>query len=280
MKKNIQRILKLMAVACMMTVFMVGCSDDDDNNGGPSLTGQSKIYTLNSVSNPAINGTVKFAERSDNTTVITIDLNGTSSGTTHVAHIHENSAAETGAIIIDLNSIKGSTGKSETIVKELNDGTDITYNELLALNAYTNVHLSATNLATLIAQGDIGENELTAASTTYALDGVNASGINGTVTFAKRVSGSSLVTVDLDGASPTGNYPIYIYDNSVAATGPIAINLNNYTGSTGTSATSVRKLNNNTAISYDQLTNFNGHINVGTSATNPEYVAQGNIGSN
>lgn len=280
MKQNIQRILKVTAVACVMTVFMVGCSDDDDNNGGPSLTGQSKIYTLNSVSNPAISGTVKFAERSDHTTVVTIDLNGTASGTTHVAHIHENSAAETGDIIIDLSSIKGSTGMSETIVKELNDGTDITYNELLALNGYTNVHLSEANLATLIAQGDVGENELTSASTTYALDGVNASEISGTVKFAKRVSGSTLVTVDLDGASPTGNYPMYIYDNSVAVTGPIAINLNNYTGSTGTSVTSVRKLNNNMAISYDQLTEFNGHINVGTSATNPAYVAQGNIGSN
>lgn len=77
-----------------------------------------------------------------------------------------------------------------------------------------------------------------------------------------------------------GNYPISIYDNSVAATGPVAINLNNYTGSTGTSVTSVRRLNNNTAISYDQLTNFNGHVIVGTSATNSENIAQGNIGSN
>jgi hypothetical protein len=279
MKSSIQRIFKLTAVTCLLAVFVSAC-DDDDKNDGPNLTGESKTYTLNSVSDPDISGTVKFSERSDNTTLVTIDLDGTTSGNTHVAHIHENDAAETGDIIIDLNTIPGSSGKSETIVSELNNGTDITYNELLELNGYVNVHLSASDLATLIAQGDIGENELTGSSATYTLSEVNGSGISGTAKFAKRISGSTLVTVDLDGTTPTANHPIYIYDNNVTTTGPIAINLNNYTGSTGMSVTSIRRLNNSTAISYDQLTDFNGHIGVGTSATNPVIITQGNIGSN
>ena len=158
MKKSIQNFFKVMAVACVMTGFIAACDDDDSN--GINLTGESKTYVLNSVSNPDISGTVKFEERSDNSTIVTIELEGTSSGETHVAHIHENSAAETGDIIIDLNSISGSSGMSETVVTELNDGTPITYSELLMLNGYTNVHLSETDLATLIAQGDIGENEL------------------------------------------------------------------------------------------------------------------------
>jgi len=279
MKKRIQKFFKVMLVAFMATVFMAACNEDDDSSD-IGLTGISKTYTLNSVSNPDISGTVKFAERDDNTTLVTIDLDGTASGNTHVAHIHENTAVETGGIIIDLNSINGETGMSETVVTKLNNGTAITYEELLTLNGYTNVHLSAADLATLVAQGDIGENELTASSTTYSLGTVNESGIDGQVTFAKRVSGSSLVTIDLNGASPTGNYPVYIYDNNLATTGPVAITLNNYTGTTGKSVTSVRKLNNNTLINYDQLTDFNGHINIGTSAIDPTYVAQGNIGSN
>lgn len=279
MKKRIQKFFKVMMVASMATVFIAACNEDDDAEA-IGLTGVSKTYTLNSVSDPDISGTVKFAERDDNTTVVTIDLNGTSSGNTHPAHIHENTAAETGGIIIDLNSINGGTGMSETIVTKLNNGTAITYDELLMLNGYTNVHLSTADLATLVAQGDIGENELTASSTTYTLGTVNESGIDGQVTFAKRVSGSSLVTVDLNGASPTGNYPIYIYDNDVATTGPVALTLNNFTGNTGKSVTSVRKLNNNTLINYDQLTEYNGHINISTSAIDPTYVAQGNIGSN
>lgn len=279
MKKSIGRFLKLTAVTCLMMVFISACDDDDDKNDGPNLTGESKTYTLNTVANPNVSGTVKFEERSDNSTLVTIDLDGTTSGT-HPAHIHENSAAETGSIIIDLNAVPSGSGKSETIVNELNNGTEITYDELLMLNGYVNVHLSATDLATLIAQRDIGENELTGSSATYTLNAVNDSGVSGTARFAKRKSGSTLVTVDLDGASPTANYPMYIYDNTLALTGPVAINLNNYTGSTGSSVTSIRKLNNGTTINYDQLTDFNGHINISTSATNATYISQGNIGSN
>lgn len=280
MKQNTQRFLKLTAVAFMMALFITGCNDDDDKITGPTLTGQSKTYMLQSVSDPAISGTVKFAERSDNTTVVTIDLDGTTSGNTHPAHIHANSAAETGGIIIDLNSVAGATGMSETMVTKLNSGAAIKYSELLTLNGYVNVHASSTDLATLIAQGDIGGNELTNSSTTYALTAVNDSGVNGTVTFGKRVSGATLVTVNLPDAPQTANYPIYIYDNDMTTTGPIAINLNNFLGTAGKSVTSVRKLNNDTAISYDQLTDFNGHVSVSTSATDPTFVAQGNIGSN
>ncbi len=279
MKMQFQKYLKITVVALVMTMVIGACSDDD-NPTTPALTGESKTFTLNAVSNPAISGTVTFAERADNATVITIDLMGTTSGNTHVAHIHENTAAETGAIIIDLNSINGANGMSETVVTKMNDGTAISYDELLTLDGYVNVHLSATELATLVAQGDIGENELTAASTTYSLNTVNESGIDGTVTFAKRMSGSTMVTVDLNGASPSGNYPISIYDNDLATTGLEAISLNNYNGATSKSVTSIRTLNNDTPITYDQLTDFNGHIIVKRSATDATYVAQTNIGSN
>lgn len=75
----------------------------------------------------------------------------------------------------------------------MNNGTEITYNELLSLNGYVHVSASATELSTVVAQGDIGENELTSASTTYVLEAVNDSGIDGTVKFTKRVDGSTLV---------------------------------------------------------------------------------------
>lgn len=279
MKKQIQTFLKIAAVAGVMSIFIGACKDDD-NDVVPTLTGQSKTYVLSSVSNPAISGTVKFAERSDNATIITIDLDGTTSANTPVAHIHQNTAAETGPIILDLSAINGTTGLSETVVTKLNDGTSISYSQLLALNGYVNVHLSADELATLIAQGDIGENELTATSAMYSLNAVNGSGVDGTVTFTKRANATTLAVIDLNGASATGSYPIYIYDNDVATTGPIAIDLNNVNGATGMSATTIRKLNNNTAITYDQLIGFDGHINVGTSATDATYLAQGNIGSN
>jgi len=279
MKTQILSKLSIMAflMAAIATSFMA-CDDDDSNE--PTLTGETKTYPLASVSNPAISGTIKFAERSDNATVITIDLDGTTTGNTHPAHIHANSAVQTGGIIIDLNAVNGETGKSETVVKKKNDGTTISYDQLLQLDGYANVHLSATELTTLIAQGDIGQNELTTTSTTYTLTPVNASGVTGTVTFTKRVNDSTLVKVDLDGVSATGEYPVYIYDNNIVTTGPIAIDLNPVPGTTGVSYTSVTKLNSGTALTYDQLTDFNGHIGINTSPTDAAFLAQANIGSN
>jgi hypothetical protein len=278
MKNGIQKFLKLSAMAVLLSASIVSCDDDDSDDA--KLTGESKTYTLSSVSNPAISGTIKFEERNDNATVVTIDLDGTTSGNIHPAHIHANSAAETGPIIIDFNAVDGATGISKTIVKELNDGTPISYEELLDLDGYANVHLSATDLATLIAQGDIGQNELTATSTTYTLDAVNASGITGTVKFTERVNGLTLVTVDLDGASATGMYPVYIYSNDIAAPGPVVIDLNSVNGATGLSMTTVTQLNSGTAVTYDGLVAYDGHISVSASPTDPTLVAQANIGSN
>jgi hypothetical protein len=55
----------------------------------------------------------------------------------------------------------------------------------LNFDGYINVHLSATNLATLVAQGDIGQNELTAVSK-CSLGSVAVPNISGTATFSKE----------------------------------------------------------------------------------------------
>ena len=90
--------------------------------------------------------------------MITISLIGTTAGGDHPAHIHANSATQGGGIVLDLKNVSGATGKSVTSVNALNNGTAITYDELLTYNGYVNVHLSAAALATLIAQGNIGSN--------------------------------------------------------------------------------------------------------------------------
>ena len=51
-----------------------------------------------------------------------------------------------------------STGKSVTSANALKDGTAVTYESLLNYNGHINVHLSPTQLATRIAQGNIGSN--------------------------------------------------------------------------------------------------------------------------
>ena len=88
-------------------------------------------------------------------------LDGTPDGGMHPAHIHVGSVAEApGAIAITLNSVNGTTGMSMTNVTKFNgeDGEAIDYSELLNYDGYINVHLSAEDLETLVAQGDVGSN--------------------------------------------------------------------------------------------------------------------------
>ncbi len=266
----------LLPIGAALVFAMAGCDDDDD----PQIVA-SEEYVLSSVSDPAISGTVTFAKRSDNKSVITIDLNGTQAGNSHPAHIHGNSAVQGGGILLDLTNVDGADGMSETIVETLNDGTPITYEQLLEFDGYVNVHASSANLGTLIAQGDIGQNELTEDNEVYPLNSVSDPAISGTATFAKRKNGYTLVTIQLEGTSAGGDHPSHIHANDAATGGPIVLDFNNIEGGTGISRTNVTQLNDGTDITYDELLEFDGYINVHFSPTQlATLIAQGNIGAN
>jgi hypothetical protein len=139
-------------------VCFAGCDDDDYGTDDTPTPNNQRTYTLNPLGNSGVSGTVTFAKVDDVTTNITIELGGTQSGNSHPAHIHSGSAGSGGPIVLDFNPVDGGTGKSETMVTKLNDGTDITYEELIAFNGHVNIHLSAAEIATMIAQGNIGSN--------------------------------------------------------------------------------------------------------------------------
>src|SRR5262245_3996960 len=123
--KKCRRILATLMLLSVVAFYFSACSSDD----GPSLTGESKVYTLNPVSDPSIHGTVTFANRSDKSVLVTIQLSGTQSGNSHPAHIHVDNAATAGAIAVDFTPVDGATGKSETVIKTLNDGTVVSYDD-------------------------------------------------------------------------------------------------------------------------------------------------------
>ncbi|HEA28920.1 MAG TPA: CHRD domain-containing protein [Leeuwenhoekiella sp.] len=249
--------------------------------GANELTGESKVYELGSKSNPNIMGDATFAERKNGTTLITIALEGTSEGDAFPAHIHRNSAAQGGAIIINLDTIRGSAGMSLSQIDTLNTGESITYEELLAFDGYINAHLSADNLGVLVAQGDIGANELTGESKEYTLGSKSDPNIRGTANFAQRVNGSTLITIALEGTAEGDAFPAHIHRNSAEESGPIIINLDTIRGPVGVSLSQIDTLNDGDPISYEQLLEFDGYINAHLSASNlGVLVAQGNIGAN
>ncbi len=249
----------------------------DDEVKGPMLTGESREYNLASVSDPSISGTVTFEERDDEQVVITIQLDGTQASETHPAHIHANSAAQGGPIVLDLNDVSGADGKSETIVNAWNDGSPLSYADLLDFDGFVNVHKSSADLGTLVAQGDIGANELTGDSKVYQMTPVADPSVTGTVTFEKRKKGTTLVTIALDGTQPGASHASHFHANSVAQGGSIIINLKNVDGTTGMARTSVDTMNNGTPITYEELLNINAYINVHVLST---FVAQADVGQN
>lgn len=249
--------------------------------GANALTGESVTYTLDSIAVPSIKGEAIFYERNNGTTLVELSVENTPVDGMHPAHIHTNTAAEGGGIAITLNSIDGSGGVSRTQVGVFDDGTPITYGELLNYDGYINVHFSADDLATIVAQGDIGSNALTGESVTYALNDVDMSGVSGTATFAQRKDSTTLVTLLLTGTPEGGAHPAHIHRNTAEEGGGIAIDLTNVNGTTGISKTSVMATNNNVPITYEELTAFDGYINVHVSAADlATLLAQGDIGAN
>ena len=249
--------------------------------GENELTGDTKEYELMTKDVPGISGTATFAARKSGAALVTVMLNGTPDGGMHPGHIHLNSAAEGGGIAKTLTTLDGTTGMSVTHIEALNDGTEIGYEGLLDFDGYINFHLSADDLATLVAQGDIGANELTGETKEYDLVTKDVPGISGTATFAARKSGAALVTVMLDGTPDGGMHPGHIHFNSAAETGGIAKTLTTLDGTTGMSVTHIEALNDGTEIGYEGLLDFDGYINFHLSADNlATLVAQGDIGQN
>jgi len=264
-------------------IVITACDKDDEEPGlmPPEETGNEKSFNMILTSTQLPGGTIKFIELDDGTTKVEIKLSGLSGSGSHPAHIHDNSGAEGGGIAISLENVDGSTGESEIIVAALDNGTPITYEALIDFDGHVNVHLSESDLTTIVAQGEIGPNELTLNIEVYDLAEIGGSGVSGDITFVERVSGEILSIISLENTPAGGEHPAHIHLNSVATGGDVAISLNPVNGDNGFSLTDFDQLNNGTAITFAELQDFDGHVNVHLSATDlATVVSSGDIGGN
>ena len=242
----------------IMTLAMTtltGCKKEEEND---KYTGKSETYTLNMVSNPAINGKVTFKELKDMSAEVTITLVGTSAGMSHPAHIHAGATGDNGPIAVTLTSVEGATGMSVTTVNKLDNGTALTYNDLINYAGYVNVHKSLTEMATLIAQGDIGGSMLTTTSKQIDMAAQAGSGMTGRTTFTKRKNGNTLISISVSGTTPNVLHPAHIHRNT---DGSIAVPLTHVNGTTGKSLTNISATGTG-AMTYEALTTFDGYVNV------------------
>ena len=248
--------------------------------GPNALTGDFSLYQLFARSNPEVSGSAVFYKREDNSTLVALRLQNVDPSANHPAHVHDNTAIETGGIAIDLSYLTGETGNSLTHVNQKNDGTAITYEQLVAFDGYINVHKSDADISTLMAQGDIGRNAFTGREHTYTLKSITDAGINGSILFQERRDETILASISISGSGSGNTHPAHIHENSAAETGIIIIDFSNVNGGTGTSFTNLSQYNDGTALTYEAVLSIDGHINVHASLSDGSIVSQGDIGQN
>lgn len=243
------------------------------------LTGNQITYELPSTSSEEISGMATLYERKNGSTLVSIKMVGTSSGVNHNTHIHENNAIDGGSIVISFNSISGGAGNSNTNISQMDDGTSITYEQLLEFNGHIVIH-PGPGQTSILAKGDIGQNELTGTFETYELESTNADNVSGTVYFRQRKNNTTVVEMELTGTTAGANHATHIHQNSVLTGGSIDISFKEVTGNTGISRSSIKATDNGTPITYDEMINYNGHVVVHPNASQTSIVAKGDIGQN
>jgi len=303
---RVRRVLSAAALMLLpLALVLSGCDSDDGMTGTtPPSVGDQVSYDLSAQNNSGVTGTVTFWRAGPDTTLVTLDLDpsATNSNVSHPAHIHLNSVSEGGGIEYYLSAVNGSSPNGTTARK-----IGVPIEDLATFDGHVNVHASPANLETVVAQGNIGANaEGTDGSglnfvdspraTTYPLNAsttqgsVLSGGITGTVRFEELTSSQTLVTYALDTDGSVENYVGsdvtvaqigHIHENTVAEGGGIVSGpFSGYLGSvapTDPAARSSRIIN----ASYDELTSYDGYVNIHQSNANAQYVfAQGNIGAN
>jgi hypothetical protein len=150
--------MRKLLFVCLGSVLMLSCQDNESVKS--EFTGNEATYALAPGSPYDIDGTVTFKEKVDGTTQISIVLQGTDGNIQHPVHLHLGKISEDDADIAALLSpVTGTTGKSETVLKQLADESTVSYSQLIAMDACVKVHLAAAgpDKDIILAGGNVGK---------------------------------------------------------------------------------------------------------------------------
>ncbi|MFD2551015.1 CHRD domain-containing protein [Bizionia sediminis] len=270
---------KLFAYLTGLLLAFNCASDDNISRIDSKLI--ATTYTFTAINNPAITGEARLIKNEDASVSIEIKLSGTTGTEFYPASIRFNTAAEGGAVVVDLTDVSSATGRSKTTFSTLNDGSDITYETLLDFDGFIDIRTDISSTATIIAQADIGQNELTGTTKTYSLNTRDVPGISGSIKFSERKNGEALARIELLNTVAGSVHPAHIHNNTALEGGAIAFTFNPVSGDTGVSRTNLSMLDDGTPFNYSNVVTFNGYVNVHASETDlGTIVAQGDIGKN
>ncbi len=140
-------------------VFSAQLISCQENVSTSDFTGNETTYDLQSASHYNISGAFTLKEKRDGTTQVVVKLVGTSGESKLPVHLHLGDISTPGADVAALLSpVNAKTGTSETLLKQLSDESEVTYSDLLKLNACVKIHLSDVGVERniVLAGGNIG----------------------------------------------------------------------------------------------------------------------------
>ena len=128
--------------------------------GGNVITSTNITYALDTIRPFGVSGTALFEKRVNGNTLLTISLKGTIAGEFFPASINLSSIATIGGgpVVKTLSNITGTTGKSYTNIRKLDNGMGITYGNLLVYDGYINIYQTEIGFKNIICHGNIGSN--------------------------------------------------------------------------------------------------------------------------
>jgi hypothetical protein len=148
--------MKNLLILFVFSVLLISCQETVSTS---DFTGNETTYDLQSASQYNISGVVTLKEKRDGSTQVVVKLLGTSGDSRLPVHLHLGDISTPGADVAALlNPVNAKTGTSETLLKQLADESELTYSDLLKLNACVKIHLSDVGVERniILAGGNIG----------------------------------------------------------------------------------------------------------------------------
>lgn len=233
----------------IMAVVVTGFSACQKNDSTP--TPLHKQYTISpngDAANP-ISGTAKFTEVLNTDSVkVTIQLQGVSQDGSYPVYMRQGTSIENGQVAYDLGFVDGRNPTLNAVIP-------MSFSNLIKYNGSIDIYRNPNDTTTIVAQSEIGANEVYKA---YKMTDPQSGNQNGQFRVYKR-SGGAYVVIRLDTTMvPMGNvpHPARVYK----ADGTRDFDLTDVSPGTGISTSTV------TTHTYDELTHYTGMIKVLQSA--------------
>lgn len=149
---------------CLALIFSATFSSCEKKDvATTTATLRTKEIALTATAGNTVSGKAIIAENADHTFNVNITLQNTVKDTVMVMHIHNGSIAAPGNISIPLTNISGTGGQAAGSTLNISSGLSatgstvaLTYDNIIVpATRYFNIHYSAAQIGTVVANGNI-----------------------------------------------------------------------------------------------------------------------------